>query len=81
MQDVGDVAFTCSSTAAITLSSHAPVSYLLAVTIIDAELNRQFPLAIDLNKILPDLLKLRTKAEKPDIPFSQHKLSKGTVWQ
>ena len=28
----------------------------------DAELNRQFPLAIDLNKTLPDLLKLRTKA-------------------
>ena len=39
---------------------------------IDAEQNRQFPLAIDLNKILPDLLKLRTKAEKSDIQFSQH---------
>ena len=39
---------------------------------IDVELKRQFPLAIDLNKILPDLLKLRTKAEKPEIQFSQH---------
>ena len=39
---------------------------------IDVELKRQFPLAIDLNKILPDLLKLRTKAEKPDIQFLQH---------
>ena len=27
----------------------------------------------DLNKILPDLLKLRMKVEKPDIHFSQHK--------
>ena len=39
----------------------------------DAELNRQFPFGIDLNKTLPPvLLKLRTKAEKPDIQFSQH---------
>ena len=45
-------------------------SYLLPMAI-DAELDRQFPLAIDLNKILPDLLKLRTKAEKPDIQYSQ----------
>ena len=38
----------------------------------DAELNRKFPLDIDLNEILPDLLRLRTKAEKPDIQFSQY---------
>ena len=39
----------------------------------DAELNRQLPFGIDLNKILPDLLlKLRTKVETPDIQFSQH---------
>ena len=38
----------------------------------DTELNWQFPLGIDLNKILPELLKLRTKAEKPEIQFSQH---------
>ena len=34
--------------------------------------NRQFTLAIDINKILPDLLKLRKKAENPDIQFLQH---------
>ena len=39
---------------------------------IDAEQNRQLLLAIDLNKTWPELLKLRTKAEKPDIQFSQH---------
>ena len=38
---------------------------------IDAEQDRQFLLA-GLDKILPDLLKLRTKAEKPDIQFLQH---------
>ena len=38
----------------------------------DAELNRQFPFCIDLNRILPVLLKLKTKAEKPDTQFSQH---------
>ena len=38
----------------------------------NAELNRQFPFDIDLNKTLPDLLKLRTTAEKPGIQFSQH---------
>ena len=37
---------------------------------IDAELNRQFPFGTDLNKIFPDLLKLRTKAEKRDSQFS-----------
>ena len=42
------------------------------MTIDAAEQNRQFPLAVDLNKILLDLLKLRTKAEKPNIKFSQH---------
>ena len=35
-------------------------------------LNRQFPSGIDLNKIVPDLLKLTTQAEKPNIQFSQH---------
>ena len=43
----------------------------------DAGLNRQFPFDIDLNKILPDLLKLRTKAEKPAIQFSQHTYVNG----
>ena len=43
----------------------------------DAELNRQFPFDIDLNKILPELLKLRTKAEKPAIQFSQHTYVNG----
>ena len=38
----------------------------------DTELNWQFPFGIDLNKILPDLLKFRMKAEKPEIQFSQH---------
>ena len=38
---------------------------------VDAELNIKFPFGIDLNKILPDLHRLRTKAEKPDIQFSQ----------
>ena len=38
----------------------------------DAQLNRQFAFGTDLNKILPDLLKLRMEAEKPDIKFSQH---------
>ena len=39
---------------------------------IDAELNRKFPFDIDLNKILSDLLKLITKAEKSYIQFSQY---------
>ena len=34
---------------------------------------------IDLNKILPDLLKLRIKVEKFDIQFSQHKYSSLAV--
>ena len=38
----------------------------------DAELSRQFPFGIDLNKIFPDLLKLRTKTEKPKRQSSQH---------
>ena len=37
-----------------------------------AELNRQFRFRIDLNKILPDLLKLRMKVEKSERQFSQH---------
>ena len=50
---------------------------------IDAELNEKFQFDIDLNKILRDLLRLRKKAEKPDIKFSQYsyKWSKGTDWQ
>ena len=48
---------------------------------IDAELNRKFLFDIDLTKILPDLLMLRTKAEKPDLPFLPSKWSKGTNWQ
>ena len=42
-----------------------------------AELNRKFSFGTDLIKILPDLFRLRTKAEKPDIS----KRSKGTIWQ
>ena len=42
-----------------------------------AELNRKFSFGTDLTKILPDLFRLRTKAEKPDIS----KRSKGTIWQ
>ena len=40
---------------------------------IDAELNRKFPFGIDLNKILSDLPRLRTNAEKPDIFHNMHK--------
>ena len=45
----------------------------------DAELNRQFASGIDLNKMLSDLLKLRIKAEKPDIQFLQHTYSSLAV--
>ena len=39
----------------------------------DAELNRHFLFGIDLNmKYCQDLLKLRTKAEKPDIQFLRY---------
>ena len=38
----------------------------------DAELKRKFSFGIDLNKMLPDLLRLRTKTEKPGIQFSQY---------
>ena len=65
------VAFACSSTAAITLSScTSELSPRYLPMTIDAEPNRKFPFDIDLNKILPDLLRLRKKAEKPDIQFS-----------
>ena len=37
----------------------------------DAELNRKFPFDINLDKILPDLLRLRTKTQKPE-QFSQY---------
>ena len=36
---------------------------------IDAELKIRLPFDINLNKILLDLLRLRTKAKKPDIQF------------
>ena len=50
------------------------------MTITGAELNGQFSLAID-QKILPDLLKLRAKAEDRDIQFFVLlKRSRGTVW-
>ena len=62
--------FTCSSKPAITLCLYT--SELSPTSGKDAELNRRFPFGIDLNKILLDLLKLRIKAEKPDIQFSQH---------
>ena len=63
------------------LEVHAPASYLQGTMTTDAELNRKFPFGIDLNKqkqniqnkkILPDLIRLRTKAEKPDTQFSQY---------
>ena len=58
----------------------APVGHLLLMTITGAELNGQFSLAID-QKILPDLLKLRAKAEDCDIQFFVlRKRSRGTVW-
>ena len=67
-----------SSTTAITL--HAPVSYL-SYQWQCAELNRQFPFGIDLNKISPDLLKLKTKAEELDMEISQHLKVKGSKAQ
>ena len=39
----------------------------------DAALNKQFTFGTDLNKILPNLHKVRTKADKPNTHFSQHK--------
>ena len=39
----------------------------------DAELSRQFPFGIDLNKILPHLLKLRTKKSLRDNFHNIHK--------
>ena len=53
-------------------SLHVPVSYLSCQWQGYAELNRHVPFGIDLNKILPDLLKLRTKAEKLGIQFPQN---------
>ena len=63
------VAFTCSSTAAI---STCTCELSLLPMKKDPELNRQFPFGINLNKILPDLLKLRIKAEKPGIQVLKH---------
>ena len=37
-----------------------------------AELNRKVSFGTDLNKILPELLRLIMKAEKPDIQLSTH---------
>ena len=56
-----------SSTDFITLSS---CTSALSPTIEkDAELNRQFPFDIDLNKIFP----VRTKAEKANILYFSHR--------
>ena len=64
MQDV----YKCGSTAAITLSSWTS-SKFSSVNDKYAELNSQFPLGIDLNKILAVV---RMKAEKTGIHFSKH---------
>ena len=51
---------------------------------IDAELNRKFPFGIDLNKILPDLLRLRMERQRNltySFTIDITKRSKGTVWQ
>ena len=65
------LAFTFSLTAVITLSSCT--IELSPSNDKDAELTTEQAISIwHLNKILPDLLKLRTKAERPDIQFSQH---------
>ena len=72
MQDVGHFVLylhVAQSTASITRSSCT--SELSPANDKDAELNRQLPFGIDLNETLPDLLKLRTEAEKSDIQFSQ----------
>ena len=61
------IAFTCSSTAAINLSSCN--SKFSPNNDKDAKLNRQFPFGFDLKKILPDLFRLKPKTEKP---FSRH---------
>ena len=55
---------------ASSLKVHAPVSYFLYEW--QWCWAEQFPFGIFLKKILPDLLKLRTKAKKPDIQFLQH---------
>ena len=39
---------------------------------IDAEFNRKSPFSTELNKILLDLLRFGTKAEKHEIQFSQY---------
>ena len=44
---------------------------------IDAELNRKFPFGIDLNKILPDLLRLRTKTKR-SLTYDFHNIHKQT---
>ena len=50
----------------------------------DAEQNRKFPFGIDLNKILPDLLRLRMERQRNltySFTIDITKRSKGTVWQ
>ena len=68
------VAFICSSTNRLTaaISLGSCTSEFSPISDKDAELNKQYPFGIDLNKILPDLFKLRTKAEKSYIKFLQH---------
>ena len=84
MQDVGHnmLHLHVAQQLPITLSSWT--SKLSPTNEKDAELNWQFPFGIHLKqKILPDLLKLRTKAEKSDKIFIIYinKRSKGSAWQ
>ena len=47
----------------------------------DAELNLKFPFDVNLSKILPDLFRLTTKAQKPDIQFPQYTYVNGPKTQ
>ena len=53
------------------LKVHAPVSYILAMTI-EAERSRKFPFGIDLNKILPDLTQVKNEGNEAWHTISQH---------
>ena len=50
----------------------------LSIPAMTMMLSWQFPISIFLNKTLPDLFQLRTKAEKPDIQLLQHTLVNGS---
>ena len=67
---LGITAFACIAQQLPSLYMHRWVICLTNGN--DAELNRQFPFGIDLNKILPDLLQLKTKAEALGMEISQH---------